>query len=110
MTASSIATVTAAGLTRMAVARLQAHYDRYGIDDTMIDICRRFEAMIAKAHGEAQGLDGLGQRCLNREPGTTACLLPVDHDGDCDWKQDPSYKERPPIVYDEASAAYRRTS
>jgi hypothetical protein len=95
------------GLTKMAVARMKAHYERYGIDDAMIDMARRYERMIAVAKGESVSIDGLGQRCLNREPGTTACLLPVDHKEDCDLRLHPSFKREPNIVYDDASAAYR---
>lgn len=107
MIATTVSGMSVAGLTKMAVARMQAHYERHGIDDALIEMSRRYEKMIATAQGGPLSLDGLGQRCLNREPGTTACLKWVDHKGDCDLRLHPSFKQEPNITYDDASAAYR---
>lgn len=107
MIGTTVSGMSVPGLTKMAVARMKAHYERHGIDDALIAMARRYEKMIAVAQGGPLSLDGLGQRCLNREPGTTACLLPVDHGGDCDLRLHPSFKREPNIAYDDASASYR---
>lgn len=102
-------TLSVSGLITIACQRMQGYYDRHRvIDDTLIQIVRNFEAMIAKAQGDSTGIDGTNQRCLNREPGTTACRRPVDHIGDCDLRVDPAYMQAPPIRYD--NGAWTRQS
>lgn len=107
MIATTMGSVSVNGLVKMAVARMKAHYERHGIDDALIAMAQRYEKMIATARGGPLTLDGLGQRCLNREPGTTACLLDVDHKGRCDLRPHPSFQRQPDIAYDDASASYR---
>ena len=99
--------LSVSGLITIACQRMQGYYDRHRtIDDTLIQIVKNFEVMIAQARGDAVGIDGVHQRCLNREPGTTACKRPVDHGGACDWRVDPAYMQAPPIEYD--NGAWRK--
>lgn len=68
-----------------AEQRLSQHIARYGIDESTYKMLAFYEARYNLAPGQ-EGSIATEQRCLNREGDSSACRMPVDHKGLCDWQ------------------------